>query len=63
MLLKFNLNFLSGFLMGSLKEDSKGGKPLAYWGIFSGSVTEREENALISYGVFFKTSCGIASHS
>jgi len=37
---------------GSLRGDSKGGTPLAYWGIFSDSETKREENALISYGVF-----------
>ncbi|SBW03076.1 hypothetical protein KL86DYS1_30480 [uncultured Dysgonomonas sp.] len=36
------------------REDSKGGKPLAYWGIFSADLSEREENSLISYG-FFKS--------
>jgi hypothetical protein len=37
--------------------DSKGGKPLAYWGFFSVDLSEREEKSLISYG-FFKSPLG-----
>lgn len=30
----------------------RGAAPLAYWGIFSGHEVKREENPLISYGIF-----------
>lgn len=30
----------------------RGAAPLAYWGIFSGHGVKREENPLISYGIF-----------
>lgn len=50
---------LCGYGRKTAKGDSKGGKPLAYWGIFSKSATKRKENALISYGFSSNSPSGL----
>ena len=48
-------NFYPTSFRGSLRGVQRGATSLAYWGVFSADLSEREENTLISYGVF-KTS-------
>jgi hypothetical protein len=43
--------FSSDFLLGKSSGSQEGQTPLAYWGVFSVDLSEREENTLISYGV------------
>ena len=48
----------SGYGRKTVQEDSKGGKPLAYWGIFSSSETDALRKCPNKLRLFFKSQLG-----